>query len=486
MNAVVNDSAVVGESSIVAAMAFVKAQMVIPPRTLVAGIPAKVDPRADRHRARVEGRGHASNTRRSRSARSRRCARSTPLAGARARPQAPRAARAPAAVDPEVARRLDLAAWTPPRRAALANPLAEHVWRTRYRFEDEPSIDATLDRVARALAEAEPARPRALGAPFPRRARGFPLPARRPHPRRRGHRPPRHADELLRHGRRSTTRCDGIFDGCRGRDDACSRAAASATTSRRCGPRARRPTPPAADRSGPVSFMQMWEPCAPRCTRHEPAARRHDGRDGAATIRTSTRSSPRSASPASPRTSMCRCSSTTRSCARSRTTGRGSSRSRASALGAHDRARELWDADRRRRVRVGRARRAVHRPHPRRGQPLVLRDYQRDQSLRRDPAAAYGACDLGSINLAAFVRDPFEPSARLDSTRSADLRARRRCGCSTMSGLSRVSRCRRRRSRAVRRGASASASPASATRSRCSGCATTPRTAAPRRRTRCA
>ena len=39
---------------------------------------------------------------------------------------------------------------------ALANPLAEHVWRTRYRFEDEPSIDATLDRVAGALAEAEP------------------------------------------------------------------------------------------------------------------------------------------------------------------------------------------------------------------------------------------------------------------------------------------------------------------------------------------
>ena len=38
---------------------------------------------------------------------------------------------------------------------SLANPLAGHVWRTRYRFEDEPSVDATLDRVARALAEAE-------------------------------------------------------------------------------------------------------------------------------------------------------------------------------------------------------------------------------------------------------------------------------------------------------------------------------------------
>lgn len=42
MNAVVNDNAVVGESAIVAAMAFVKASFQVPPRTLVAGIPAKV------------------------------------------------------------------------------------------------------------------------------------------------------------------------------------------------------------------------------------------------------------------------------------------------------------------------------------------------------------------------------------------------------------------------------------------------------------
>jgi len=42
MNAVVNDNAVVGDSAIVGAMAFVKAGMVIPPRTLVAGIPARV------------------------------------------------------------------------------------------------------------------------------------------------------------------------------------------------------------------------------------------------------------------------------------------------------------------------------------------------------------------------------------------------------------------------------------------------------------
>ena len=42
MNAVINDAAVIGESAIVAAMAFVKAGMNVPPRALVAGVPAKI------------------------------------------------------------------------------------------------------------------------------------------------------------------------------------------------------------------------------------------------------------------------------------------------------------------------------------------------------------------------------------------------------------------------------------------------------------
>ena len=42
INAVVNDNAVVGESALVAACAFVKADFQVPPRTLVAGIPARV------------------------------------------------------------------------------------------------------------------------------------------------------------------------------------------------------------------------------------------------------------------------------------------------------------------------------------------------------------------------------------------------------------------------------------------------------------
>ena len=42
MNCVINDNADVGEEAIVAAMAFVKAEARIPPRSLAAGIPAKV------------------------------------------------------------------------------------------------------------------------------------------------------------------------------------------------------------------------------------------------------------------------------------------------------------------------------------------------------------------------------------------------------------------------------------------------------------
>jgi phenylacetic acid degradation protein len=57
MNAVVMDEAVVGESAIVAACAFVKAGMQVPPRTLAAGVPARVvrELTADEMQWKVEG-----------------------------------------------------------------------------------------------------------------------------------------------------------------------------------------------------------------------------------------------------------------------------------------------------------------------------------------------------------------------------------------------------------------------------------------------
>lgn len=42
MNAVVMDNAVIGEECVVAAMSFVKAGMIVPPRSMVVGAPARV------------------------------------------------------------------------------------------------------------------------------------------------------------------------------------------------------------------------------------------------------------------------------------------------------------------------------------------------------------------------------------------------------------------------------------------------------------
>ncbi len=59
MNAVIMDNAIVGESSIVAASAFVKAGMEIPPRMLVAGMPAKVIRELSDEEIRWKGEGTA-------------------------------------------------------------------------------------------------------------------------------------------------------------------------------------------------------------------------------------------------------------------------------------------------------------------------------------------------------------------------------------------------------------------------------------------
>ncbi|MBS0372407.1 MAG: phenylacetic acid degradation protein PaaY [Proteobacteria bacterium] len=59
MNAVIMDNAVIGEEAIVAASAFVKAGMEIPPRMLVAGMPAKVVRALTEEEIRWKGEGTA-------------------------------------------------------------------------------------------------------------------------------------------------------------------------------------------------------------------------------------------------------------------------------------------------------------------------------------------------------------------------------------------------------------------------------------------
>lgn len=60
MGAVIMDDAVIGEDSFVAALAFVKAGTIVPPRTLIAGIPAKPlrELSDDEIRWKSEGTGH--------------------------------------------------------------------------------------------------------------------------------------------------------------------------------------------------------------------------------------------------------------------------------------------------------------------------------------------------------------------------------------------------------------------------------------------
>ncbi|MGH7070857.1 MAG: phenylacetic acid degradation protein PaaY [Acetobacteraceae bacterium] len=59
MNAVVMDGASIGEDSIVAAMAFIKANMEVPPRRLVAGIPARILRELSRDEIRWKSEGTA-------------------------------------------------------------------------------------------------------------------------------------------------------------------------------------------------------------------------------------------------------------------------------------------------------------------------------------------------------------------------------------------------------------------------------------------
>ncbi len=75
------------------------------------------------------------------------------------------------------------------------------------------------------------------------------------------------------------------------------------------------------------------------------------------------------------------------------------------------------------------------------------------------PLPPYGACLLGSINLARLIRNPFEAQAALDENRLEALVAGWRCGSWTTSSTSRAFPCRRRQARRRPSAASAWASP---------------------------
>ncbi len=295
----------------------------------------------------------------------------------------------------------------------LANPLAEHVWRTRYRFDDEASVDATFDRVASALSGAEDHDRERWARRFRDALEGFAfLPGGR----------------ILAGagtGRRVTLmNCfvmgtlddslDGIFAALREAAITLQQGGGVGTDFSPLRPKGARTDATGGRSSGPVSFMQLWEQMCATVTDASPrrgamrgvlacdhpdihafvAAKRVAGRlthfNVSVLVQDALMRAVADDGPwtlAFPRFGV------------ERTT----------------RARDLWGAI------VGSAY-ASAEP----GVLFIDRIRAEDNLAYCEtisatnpcgeiPLPPYGACDLGSINLAAFVRDPFTPGAQLDA-----------------------------------------------------------------------
>ena len=130
-------------------------------------------------------------------------------------------------------------------QAARIAPISLQIWDAKYRLKapDGTPIDLTIEdswrRVARALAAAE-REPAALGGGVLRGAARIPVPASRPHPVRRRHRPARDAVQLLRHGRHRRRSRQHLRASARGRADHAAGRRHRLRLLDRCGRRARR------------------------------------------------------------------------------------------------------------------------------------------------------------------------------------------------------------------------------------------------------
>jgi ribonucleoside-diphosphate reductase alpha chain len=297
-------------------------------------------------------------------------------------------------------------------RAALANPLAEHVWRTRYRFEDEPSLDATLDRVARALAEAERADRDRWTQRFRDALDGFRfLPGGR----------------ILAGagtGRRVTLmNCfvmGTLDDSLTGIFGALSEAAVTLQQGGGVGtdfsplrPKGAKTDATGGRSSGPVSFMQLWEQMCATVTDTSP---RRGAMMGVMACDHPDIHAFVAAKRVAGKLTHFNVSVLVYDAFMHAVAADGPWKLAFPRFGLERtiRARDLWDAI------VGGAY-ASAEP----GVLFIDRIRAEDNLAYCEtisatnpcgeiPLPPYGACDLGSINLAAFVRDPFTPKARLD------------------------------------------------------------------------
>lgn len=296
--------------------------------------------------------------------------------------------------------------------STFANPLAAHVWRSRYRFEEEPSLDATLDRVASALAEPEPHERHRWEARFREALEGFRfLPGGR----------------ILAGagtGRRVTLmNCfvmgtlddslEGIFSALHEAAITLQQGGGVGTDFSPLRPKGARTSATGGRSSGPVSFMQLWEQMCATVTDNSP---RRGAMMGVMACDHPDIHAFVAAKRVAGKLTHFNVSVLVYDAFMRAVAADGPWRLEFPRFpaGREIRARDLWDAI------VGGAY-ASAEP----GVLFIDRIRAEDNLAYCEtisatnpcgeiPLPPYGACDLGSINLTTFVRDPFTSRARLD------------------------------------------------------------------------
>ncbi len=294
----------------------------------------------------------------------------------------------------------------------LANPLAEHVWRTRYRFEDEPSIDATLDRVAHALSEAEEHDRERWTRRFRDALEGF---AFVPGGRILAGAGTKRRVTLMNCFVMGTLddSLDGIFRALHEAAITLQQGGGVGTDFSPLRPKGARTDATGGRSSGPVSFMQLWEQM---CATVTDASPRRGAMMGVLACDHPDIHAFVAAKRVGGKLTHFNVSVLVQDALMRAVADDGPWKLAFPRFGAARtiRARDLWEAI------VGGAY-ASAEP----GVLFIDRIRAEDNLAYCEtisatnpcgeiPLPPYGACDLGSINLAAFVRDPFTPRARLD------------------------------------------------------------------------